>query len=706
MPKTGFDPQMAAALADTESARGRKKALSLICPNIQAARGRHPGLAGRLRQIKEESLARLDELLDRTVERLRANGCRVFVAADAAAARDYIAAVAGGGLLVKSKSNVGKEIGVSAHLAARGVTVVETDLGDRLNQLAGSEASHPLAPAIHLPLSRVRELLARESGRELPEDVTELVRAARESLRPYLAEAGVGLSGANAVAADTGAVVLMENEGNIRAVTSLPAVHVVVAGITKIVPTLEDAVTVVEAASVFGAGQDLGTYMSVITGPAEPGINPDGSVSGYLGPREVHVVLLDNGRSRALAAGWGEAFYCINCGGCLNFCPVYRVLGSGFGHRYIGGIGVVQTALTETLEAAREAGLSACLSCGNCSAACPAQIDTPDLISRLRIREERILGGRRLVTYLLRDQARLARTLLLSRRLTGPLWEERTAQRAMRLRLGPVRHRSRLVPAPRVRLVVGSDPPGGPSRRAVLYAGCLINSCYPEVAAAARRVLSRHGVAVDLPPQEPCCGLPLWNTGDRRGALDLARRNIAILAATDGVVLTLCATCGNTLKNFYPRWLAGDSYYGEQARLLAGRVRDMTVFLADDLTLDLAAPVSGDLPLVTYHDPCHLRLGLGITRQPRRLLQACGGGRFVEMDGADRCCGFGGLVSLEHYRLCAAVTDEKLDHANLGAGTLATACPGCMAALTDGANRLGLPMAVRHVIELVDEAGL
>ncbi|HUW63097.1 MAG TPA: LUD domain-containing protein [Spirochaetia bacterium] len=706
MPKTGFGPKMAAALADTESKRGRNKALSLICPNIQAARERHPVLAGRLRKIKEESLARLDDLLAQAVARLRANGCQVFMAADAAAARDYIAGLAGKGLLVKSKSNVGKEIGVVAHLAARGVTVVETDLGDRLNQLAGSQASHPLAPAIHLPLARVRELLARESGRELPEDVNELVRAARETLRPYLARAGVGLSGANAIAADTGAVVLMENEGNIRAVTSLPAVHVVVAGITKIVPTLEDAVTVVEAASVFGAGQDLGTYMSVINGPGQPGINPDGSVSGQLGPREVHVVLLDNGRSRALAGGWGEAFYCINCGGCLNFCPVYRVLGGGFGHRYIGGIGVVQTALTGNLAAAGEAGLWACLSCGNCMAACPAQIDTPDLISRLRGE----IGGkrpvRRLVTYLLRDQVRLRRVLILVRRLTGPLWEEVPARRALRLRLGPAR--SRLVPAPRIVLTAGTGQPialpAGNRPRAVLYSGCLINTCYPEIATSAVRVLSRHGVAVEPPGREPCCGLPLWNAGDREGARELARRNIAGLETVDGAVLTLCATCGNTLRNFYPRWLAGDSHYAGRARLLAGRVRDVTVFLADDLGLAASQPGREDLPTVTYHDPCHLRLGLGVTRQPRQLLRSST--RFVEMAGADRCCGFGGLVSLKHYLLSTAITDEKLNFANLGAGTLATACPGCMAALTDGLNRLGLPVTVRHVVELVDEAGL
>jgi len=680
-----FGRKAAGALADAASREGRGRALSVIAPNIRAARAAHPGLAQRLRRIKEESLAHLDELLAQARASLAARGCRVFLAADAAAARDYIASVAGG-LLVKSKSNVGKEIGISGHLAARGVTVVETDLGDRLNQLAGTEASHPLAPAIHLPLSRVREVLARESGRDLSLDVAELVRAARESLRPVLVRADVGLSGANAIAADTGAIVLMENEGNIRAVTSLPPVHVVVAGVTKIVPTLADAVTVVQAASVFGAGQDLGTYLSVITGPARPGIDADGAVTGQLGPRELHVVLLDNGRLRAVAEGWAEAFYCINCGGCLNFCPVYRVIGGSFGHRYLGGIGVVQTALTGTPAAAEKAGLWACLSCGNCTAACPAQIDTPALVSRLRGEVRR--RHPRLPALLLQNQDRLSRTLRLARRLTGPLWEERPAQRALRPRLGP----DRLLPAPRP-AVTPKARVAVPSPQAVLYAGCLISACYPEIAAAAVSVLSRHGVAVQVLRGQPCCGLPLWHAGDRAGARNLARRNIALLAATDGVILTLCPTCGHTMQNLYPLWL------DREAHPVAPRVRDVTAFLAGDL--GLGGP-GRDGPRVAYHDPCHLRLGLGVTGEPRRLLRASA--RLVETDGADLCCGFGG--SAGHYRLSAAVTDQRLASLPPGIDVLATACPGCIAALTDGIHRRGLATPVRHVVELVEEAGL
>lgn len=701
MAKAFFDSKIASALADKEGRLGRAKALSIICPNIQSVTKSHPGLADHLRKIKEKSLSHLDELLAQTVSKLRDNGCRVFVAADAAAAREYIANVVGDALVVKSKSNVGKEMGLGSLFSDLGVTVVETDLGDRLNQLAGTQASHPLAPAIHLPVSRVRELLSRESGRELSEDVTELVRAARESLRPYLTGAGVGVSGANALAADTGAVVLMENEGNIRAVTSLPPVHVVVAGITKIVPTLEDAVTVVEAASVFGAGQDLGTYMSVITGPAKGGINADGHVSGHLGPREMHVVLLDNGRSRALARGYGEAFYCINCGGCLNFCPVYKTVGASFGHRYIGGIGVVQTALTETSEDAVRAGLWACLSCGNCTAACPAQIDTAGLISRLRGETGPGRSAARLARYLLRDQARLSRVLVLARRLTKPLWEERPAERALRFR--PVRERPRLFPAPRVYRSAGLDRPRLAGRRVTLYAGCLINTCYQEVLVSALRVLARHGVAVERLSREPCCGLPLWNAGDREGALSLAKLNIAELESADCVVLTLCATCGNTLRNFYPRWLAGDPLYGERARRLAARVQDITVFVADCLG-PISGEAGGESPPVTYHDPCHLRLGLGVTAQPRRLLTACAGTRFVETAGAAGCCGFGGLVSLKHHLLSAAIMDEKPATVNLAGGTMATACPGCMTALTEGLSQLDI--RVRHVIELVDEAGL
>ena len=728
--------RIAAALDDGRSRLARDRALGPLRQSSKAMAQRYPDLAGRLRRVKEEALADLNRLVEQAAEKLRANGCKVFFAPDAAAARDYILQVIPPGPVVKSKTNVGKEMDLAEALAGRGTAVIETDLGDRINQLAGSHATHPLAPAIHIPVETVRDLFARESGRELSTDVEELVAVARQSLRAHLENASAGISGANAIAADTGTIVLMENEGNIRAVTSLPEVHVVVAGINKIVPTFEDAVMVVQAASIYGAGQDFGTYLSAISGPAaEPAADPDGTVLGGQGPREVHVVLLDNGRSRAVREGYGEAFYCLNCGSCQNFCPVYGVLGDRFGQKYIGGIGLVQTVFTQGEDAALAGGLAACLNCGNCVGACPVQIDTPSLIRRLR-RELALKKGlawpQRLAGYFLADQGRLAGGARAAACLAGPLLapgKEPWGGAHLRLAPGLIGlDRERLLPAPvRASFLSGAAEKvvpreimsrEAPVKKAALYVGCLVNVFYPGIGRAALTVLGRGRAAVLIPKGQQCCGLPLLAAGDCEGARKLARRNLDCFDSEDvDAVINLCASCGETLLHTYPRLLADDPAYAEKARRLAGRVKDITVFLADDLGWpdDLPAaggtgrgiPAAGEKTqkvAVTYHDPCHLRLGQGVTAQPRRLLAALPGAVYREMADADTCCGFGGLVSLEHYPLTAAISLEKAKKIEAsGASVVATACPGCLLHLNDGLARAGVRAAVKHVVELLAE---
>lgn len=708
--------RIAAALADARSRLARDRALGPLRRSSKAMAERYPDLTGRLRQVKETALADLESLVEQAAERLRENGCKVFLAPDAAAARNYLLQVIPPGTVVKSKTNVGKEIGVVEALAERGTAVIETDLGDRINQLAGSHATHPLAPAIHIPVETVRDIFARESGRELSTDVEELVTVARQSLRAYLESASCGISGANAIAADTGVIVLMENEGNIRAVTSLPEVHVVVAGINKIVPTFEDAVMVTQAASIYGAGQDFGTYLSVISGPSPPVADPDGAILGCQGPREVHVVLLDNGRSRAVREGYGEAFYCLNCGSCQNFCPVYGVLGDRFGQKYVGGIGLVQTVFTQEIEDALAGGLAACLTCGNCVRACPVQINTPSLILRLRreLVEKRGLAlPRRLAGYFLKDQGRLARTVRVAARLAGPLLESNEQPRGVRLRLAAGASRERLLPEPApASFLSGAEEKVTPGERPVkqiaLYVGCLVNVLYPGVGRAALDVLSRLQVAVLVPKGQQCCGQPFLAAGDLEGARKLAGQNVECLDL-EGIdaVVNLCASCGETLLHTYPRLLADDPRYAEKARLLAARVKDITVFLADDLGWpgDLPAGGGTERVTVTYHDPCHLRLGQGVTAQPRRLLAALPGAVYQEMADADACCGFGGLVSLEHYPLTAAISREKAKKIKAsGASIVATACPGCMLHLNDGLAGIGAGIAVKHVVELLAEA--
>ena len=280
-----------------ESARvGRDRALGVIKPAMLKALVKFPYMRDRLHELKHYSIEHLDELLDKVTRVMQARGTKVFVANTPQEALQYIGKLVGQGLVVKSKSNAGKEIGVVHYLEEQGAKVVETDLGDRINQLDGSAASHSLAPSIHVPIERVAKLFSKEVEETLHPELEELVRAARKSLRSFLERADVGISGANAVVAETGAIVVTENEGNIRAVTSMPKIHIAIAGVEKIVPTLQDAITVIKSAAVFGVGQDIGTYVSVLSGPSRFE-NDDFSFLGEAqGPREMHVVFLKTGR--------------------------------------------------------------------------------------------------------------------------------------------------------------------------------------------------------------------------------------------------------------------------------------------------------------------------------------------------------------------------------------------------------------------------
>ena len=346
-------------LNDSESWKGRQRAFGFIRPGMQRMVKRYPELTHKLRAVKEYSIDHVDELLEQAIQSLEARGVKVYVAKTEEEARAYIANVVGKNLVVKSKSNAGKEIGITKHLMAQGAKVIETDLGDRLVQLEGKDKStHTLAPAIHIPIEDVTTLLSNSVGRELECDLETLVRAARESLREYLTTAEVGISGANAIDAETGSIFLTENEGNIRCVTSMPRVHIAIAGIEKIVPRLTDCLTVVKAAAAYGVGQESGTYVSVIDGVSRYNNDELAFLGSGQGPEEVHVVFLTQGRHKAIDEGFAESLYCINCGSCLNFCPVYAEIGQNYGYKYLGGRGAVFAAFHGNgLDKAQEAGL-------------------------------------------------------------------------------------------------------------------------------------------------------------------------------------------------------------------------------------------------------------------------------------------------------------------------------------------------------------
>lgn len=340
----------------------------------------------RARQLKDEVLAHLDEHLETLEKAVAARGGNVHFAADAEDARRIIAGIvqgAGAKVVVKSKSMTTEEIHLNPALEALGCEVVETDLGEYLIQLAGHRPSHLVAPAMHMRLPEITEVLSRDAGRPLPPDPETLTQYARQRLRGRFAAAQVGISGANFVVAETGSVVLVTNEGNGRLTTTLPKVHIAVAGIEKVVPKFADLPVFLKVLARAATGQKLSIYTSIITGPRR--------ADEIEGPEEFHLVLLDNGRTKILEGPLRESLFCIRCGACLNACPIYRhVGGHAYGGVYAGPIGAVLTPLYDGLADHPHLPHASSL-CGACQAACPVKIAIPSLLIRLREKMHKIV---------------------------------------------------------------------------------------------------------------------------------------------------------------------------------------------------------------------------------------------------------------------------------------------------------------------------
>ncbi len=292
------------ALGDPDFQEGVMRAGLNAQEKVLKILNRYPEIAEkakRIRKVKEEALRRIDELIDEAVKSLKSVNAKPYYAETAGDAREIIGRIVGSGkVVVMSKSMAAEEIKLREHLESLGNEVWETDLGQLLVQLEEGKPMHTVAPAIHMTRERAAKLVEEKLGVKVdPDKINEIVAAVRRFLREKFVKADVGITGANALAADTGSLVLVENEGNIRLVSSLPRIHIAVVPIDKIVPTISDALDVALVQAAF-AGLYPPTYISVITGPSSTGDIELVRVYGAHGPQELHVVLLDNGRKRAL----------------------------------------------------------------------------------------------------------------------------------------------------------------------------------------------------------------------------------------------------------------------------------------------------------------------------------------------------------------------------------------------------------------------
>jgi len=371
-------------------------------------------LSQAAREIKDHTLAHLDLYLERYTEKAEANGTHVHWCADAEAARQAIVQIcrdAGARTVAKGKSMIGEEIGVNEFLEKEGFRPVETDLGEYIIQLRHEPPSHIIAPAVHLSKDQVADAF-RTHHRNYPEarpleEPEVLLAEARAVLRQEFLAAEVGITGANLLIAETGSFVLVTNEGNGDLTQTLPRVQIVIASIEKVVPTLEDATTILRVLARSATGQDMSVYTTFSTGPKR--------AEDLDGPAELHVLLLDNGRSQMLGNEFREMLRCIRCGACINHCPIYAAVGGhAYGWVYSGPMGAV---LIPNLIGMEEAGNlpNASTLCGRCEEVCPMQIPLPRMLRQLRERQHAARQSPAAYRYGLSGWAFLARRPALYR---------------------------------------------------------------------------------------------------------------------------------------------------------------------------------------------------------------------------------------------------------------------------------------------------
>ncbi len=631
-----------------------EKAYALIPDKGQALRR-------EARRIKREAIDHLDENLDSFIRAAKSAGVHVHLAPDASSAVQLVQSLiqrAEAKRIVKSKSMTGEEIDLRLHLEEAGFDVVETDLGERIVQLAHQRPAHMVAPAIDMTVEEITKLFSENLGKEIPADPARITAAARESLREDFLQADVGIIGANFAIAESGAVVIVTNEGNGRLVTALPRMTVALLGSEKIVPSMADAFTLLQALILSGAGRNITSYVTIVRG---------GSKLAQTGlEQEQHVVILDNGRSTMRRdSTFQEALYCLRCGACNDICPTFRILGGHvFGHIYTGPIGVPWTEYTATPDDAGEFA-PLCVSCGLCKQACPVGIDMPLLIARVKERYTERHG-----------QLPINRTLCNYEAFVGlasaiaPLSNFVLARRIFRRALQKLSGLDARRPFPRFtrhtfKKWFRSHKSSG-SRKVAYFVDTYADMCEPEIGKAVVGILELNDCRVTLPEQIGS-GIPAFLYGDVQTTKKAAEFNVHRLveAIRDGFeIISSEPTATYCLKELYPRLLGSD-----EANLVAAHSHDIFDYLLQLHEQRKLKVPNGQMESAAYYSPCHTRSVYGKSNALEVLKLM---GIDVRPVRYNTCCGIAGTFGFkkgaEGYDVSMAIGEtlfERLKAMNL-----------------------------------------
>ena len=686
----------------------------------------YEALKDRAREIKEDAIERLPDLIDEVTEAVEENGGTVYIAQDAADANRYIANVCEGedaDRLIKSKSMTSEELEVNEHLEQNAVDVVETDLGEWVLQLAEEAPSHIVAPAIHKSREEIATLFEErfDTDEEL-ESAEELTMFARERLGELIREADVGMTGANFVTADSGTIALVTSEGNARKSVTVPDTQIAVAGVEKIVPSVEDLHPFIELIGRSGTGQDITSYVSLFTPPINsPTVDfedTDSVINGTGDDRDFHLVLIDNGRMAMREdEDLRETLYCIRCSACSNTCANFQSVGGHVfgGETYSGGIATGWEAGVHGLDTAAEFN-DQCTGCSRCVEACPVGIDIPwiNTVVRDRVNSKKDANAEFLVDGLTPDaeesgpglQKRLFgnfETLAKLGSAFAPLsnWMANSPPAARVLEEVAGVDRRRPLPAfSRTTFAEWFEnrdavPPADPDRKVVLYPDLYTNYMDVERGKAAVRTLEALGVEV-LVPQTPGSGrAPL-----SQGMIDTARSKANAVADELGSYFD----AGYDVVVIEPSDVA--MFTGEYERLLpegefepfAENSYEILEYVyglvANGADIDKLRHADGDTT-VAYHSHCQQRT-MGLEEYSRTILERCG--YDVETNDVE-CCGMAGSFGYK-----SQFYEQSIDVGENLAGQIRDADPDVVVA--SGTSCLDqiddlLEERPQHVIELL-----
>lgn len=323
-----------------------------------------------------------DELLFNTITKLQKNGIKVHLIKDKNEAVEYILKEIGDEkVIVKSKSNVTKEIELTKALEKKGLLVIETDIGDRILQIMKGDPSHPTGPVTHLSAKDIAENLSKYYNIKIKGEPEEIVKIVREDVISNLLKAKIGITGANAITAEEGSIVIAHNEGNVYEVMRKEK-HIIVTSIDKIYPDLESALNMLKILSFNATGSIIPSFVEIISSVSKTADVEKKFIKGVHTPADITVILVDNKRNDMIKNGGKELLYCIGCGKCLLHCPMYNTIGNEFAiGNNLGGKGV---AYVSRYNNEKDQKLELCLSCGKCRENCPLELDIPSMIKEIR----------------------------------------------------------------------------------------------------------------------------------------------------------------------------------------------------------------------------------------------------------------------------------------------------------------------------------